>query len=72
MRSVPGMRSDDVCLIVALDVKVLLWFDLLLLLCTNHTHIRCDYWHKREAWGTAAIVLLMLLLLLRRSRQQGG
>ena len=26
MLLVPGMRSDDICLIVALDVKMLLWF----------------------------------------------
>ena len=30
-----GMRSDDVCLVVELDVKMP-WF--YLLLCTNHTH----------------------------------
>ena len=33
--SVPVIRSDDVCLIFALDT-LLLWFDLLL--CTNPTH----------------------------------
>ena len=36
---IPGMMSDDVsmCFIAAVDVKML-WFDVLLLLCTNHTH----------------------------------
>ena len=32
------MSSYDVFLIVALDVLLSSWFDLLLLLCTNHTH----------------------------------
>ena len=31
------VRSDGVCLVVALGVKMLSWFDLLLLLCTDHT-----------------------------------
>ena len=32
---IPGMRFDDGCLIVSMDVKMLSWFDLLL--STNHT-----------------------------------
>ena len=36
-----GMRSDDVCLIIALDVV----FDFLLL-CTSHTHKHRDCWPK--------------------------
>ena len=35
---IPGMRSDDVCSTVALDVLVLTWFDPLLL-CNSHTHV---------------------------------
>ena len=40
------MSSDDVCLIVALDLKML-WFDLLL--CTNHTHVHRDYLHNGKS-----------------------
>ena len=41
------VRSDDVCLIVALDVKMLSWVDFLL--CTNHKHIHRDCWHKGKS-----------------------
>ena len=58
------MRPDDVCLIVALkDLKMLSWFDLLLVF-TNYTHVHRDsYWHKAESLEhgcrrTAAAVLL--------------
>ena len=57
------MRSDDVCLIIALDVKLLLsWFDVLL--CANHTQIHRDYWHRGKSWKrglgcTAAAVRLL-------------
>ena len=44
---VPGMRSDDVCWMAALDALMLSWFDLVLL-CTSHTH--CSYWHSGESW----------------------
>ena len=44
---IPGVRSDDVCLIAGLEVKMLSWFDLLLL-CTNHMHIHRD-WHEGES-----------------------
>ena len=36
MLCVHGMMSGDEGLVVALDVRMLSWFDLLL--CTNHTH----------------------------------
>ena len=45
---VPDMGSDDVCLIVALDVEILSWFPLLLY--TNHAHIHRDYWHKDKSF----------------------
>ena len=57
------MRSDNACLIIALGVKMLSWFDLLL--STNDTHIHRDYWHKGKSLKhgyrrcTAAAVLLM-------------
>ena len=56
------MRSDDVCLIVALDVEMLTSYDLLL--CTDRTRIHCDYWHEGGSlefdWpGGAAAVLLL-------------
>ena len=35
MLGILGMRSDEVCLIVALDVKLLPWSGLLL--CIDHT-----------------------------------
>ena len=38
---VPCMRSDDVCFIVAADVKMFSSFDLLL--CVNHAYIHRDY-----------------------------
>ena len=49
------------CLIAALDVNILSWFDLLL--CTNHKHIRRDSWHEGKRWKyglrcNAAAVLL--------------
>ena len=50
------------CLIIALDVKMLSWFDMLR--CTNHTHIhRRDCWHKGKSLEhgrrcTAAALLL--------------
>ena len=47
MPRVAGVRSDDVYLVAALDVKNCSWFDLLL--CTNHTHIRRDYWHNDKS-----------------------
>ena len=37
------MRSDDVCLMVALDVKMLC-FDLL-----HQPHIHRDHWHKGKS-----------------------
>ena len=60
MLRIPGTRSDDVCFIVALDVKMLSWFDFLP--STNHTHR--DYWYKGENLKhgcryTAAAVLLL-------------
>ena len=56
MLRIPGMRSDDVYWTVALDDLVLL--------CTSHTHIHRDYWHKGETLEhgcrcTAAAVLLL-------------
>ena len=55
------MRSDDVCLTVALGTKM--WFDLLLL-CTNYTRVHRDLWHKKaSAWSTAAAAPLLLPLL---------
>ena len=61
------MRSDDVCLVVALSVKVLLWCDLLLLLLHQlQLHIyTVANGTKARAWCTAAVVLLMLLLMLK-------
>ena len=58
---VRGIRFDDVCSTVALDVFISSWLDLLLL-CTSHTHIHRDY-HKSESLGrscrcAAAAVLL--------------
>ena len=41
------MRFDDACLIVATDVKMLSWFDLLL--CTNHTQYNWYYWHQDKS-----------------------
>ena len=68
MLHIPGMRSDDVCLTVALDVLMVPWFDHLLL-CISHTHIHCDYWHKGEGLGrgcrcTAAATLLLYRCIL--------
>ena len=65
---IPRMRLDDACLTVALDVLILSWFDLLLL-CTRHTHIHHDYWHKGEILDcggrrTAATVLLLYCFVL--------
>ena len=60
------MRSDDVCVIVALDVKMLPLFDLLL--CTNHAHILVhrDYWYKGKSlehgWRCIAAAAAVLLL----------
>ena len=58
-----GMRSDDVSVVVALDVKTLSWFDLLL--CANYPNIRRDCWNKGESLkhgcrctAAAAVVLL--------------
>ena len=49
MLRILGVRSDDVCLTaVASGVLMLSWFDILLL-CTSHTHIHRDYWHKGES-----------------------
>ena len=43
------MRSDDVILIFALDMKMLSWFDLRL--CTNYTLIlNRDYWYKGKSF----------------------
>ena len=36
IRIISGIRSDDVCLIIALDENTVSWFDLLLL-WTNNT-----------------------------------
>ena len=47
---IPGMKSDDVCLIGALDVSMLSWFDFLLF--TYHTHIHRDYWRKGKSLKT--------------------
>ena len=51
-----------------LDVLLLSWLDLLLL-CTSHNHIHCDYWHKGESLErgcrcTAAAVLLLYCSIL--------
>ena len=43
MLRIPGMTSNNVPLIVALDAKMLSWFDLLL--CANHTQVYRDHWH---------------------------
>ena len=47
------------CSTVELDVLMLSWFDLLLL-CTGHTHIHRDYWHKDEILERGYFVPLML------------
>ena len=64
----PGMRSDDVCSTVELDVLMLSWFNLLLL-STSHTHIHRDYWHQGESLErvcrcTAAAVLSLYCCIL--------
>ena len=64
MLCIPGIRPDDVCFAVALGVTFLSWFDLILLLCTKHTRIHCD-WHKSESLEhgcccTAAAAVLLL------------
>ena len=50
------------CVIVALDMKMLSWFDLLL--CANHRHIHRDCWHKGKAlehgWRCSAAAVLLL------------
>ena len=59
------MKSDDVCLIVALDVKLMLsWVDFLL--CTNHTHIHHrKLWHifKSLKYGSCSCTAAAVLLL---------
>ena len=62
---VHGMTSVDVCLIVAMGLKMSL-FDLLL--CTKHTHTRGDYLHKVKSLEhgcrcTAAAAAAAALLL---------
>ena len=62
MLRVPDIRTDDIRLVVALDVKLLLWFDLLLF--ANHTHIHHGHWHKGKSlkhgsYSCAAAVLLL-------------
>ena len=59
------------CLIVALGVKMLSWFDPLL--CTSRTHIHRDYWLKgmglKHGWrGTAAAVLLLCIAIVTAHR----
>ena len=44
MLRIPGTTPrDDACSIVALDLKMLSWFDL------NHRHIHRDTWHKGKS-----------------------
>ena len=60
MLCLPSTMSDDMCLIiVALEEEMpSSWFDLLLLLRTNHTYIATGT--KARAWSTAAVVLPLL------------
>ena len=72
---VPGMRSGDMCLTVALDVLMLSWSDLLLL-CTSHMHINRDLWHNGESLErgcrcTTPAVLLLLYTVFVAARLNG-
>ena len=53
---------DYYCCIGRVNVEMLSWFDLLLL-CTSHTHIHRDYWHKGESLehGCRCIAAAVLL-----------
>ena len=69
------MRPDDLCVIVALEVKMLSWLCILLLLCPDRTHDtvtgrRTRGWTKtvvvsllRNCCGTAAVLLLYCCIL---------
>ena len=72
MLRITSKRSDDVCVIVASDVKMLSWF--ISCCCTPTTHIDHDYWHKgnslKNGWCYtaaaadccgAAVYLVMIL-----------
>ena len=51
------MKSDDVCSIVAMDVLMLSWFDLLLLATRPYTVTTGT---KARAWSAASVLPLLI------------